>query len=174
MKGATIFLTTTNNIGQHVRIKSIMFSLSTLPVLRVSFRCNIFVYINHHCPPSKSKVKLSHNTMAVLCQQPAHHDEVIQWFHNIDVLAAERHSRGHMKVRSSSIYVLETKPHFYEEYCARTPHSIESCDIKTRWPCLFYHQGDRSKRRDKDQELIISRTLTFDDTLLDKYAKKQE
>ena len=109
--------------------------------------------------------------MAVLCQQPAHHDEVLQWFHNI---AAERHSRGKMKVRRSSIYVLETKAHLIEEHCVRTPHSIESCDIKIRWHCLFYHQGDRSKRRGKNQELIISRTLTFDDTLLDKYAERQE
>ena len=72
-----------------------------------------------------SKVKLSHNTMAVLCQQPAHHYEVLQWFHNIEVLAVERHSRGKMKVRSSSIYVIETKSHFFEEHCTRTPHSIE-------------------------------------------------
>ena len=88
--------------------------------------------------------------MAVLCQQPAHRDEVLQWFHNIEVLAVERHSRGKMKVRSSSIYVLETKPHFFEEHCARTPYSKESCDIKTRWHCLFY-QGDRSKRREKER-----------------------
>ena len=107
---------------------------------------------------SKSKVKLSHSTMAVLYQQPAHHDEVLQWFHNIEELAVARHSHGKMKVRSSSIYVLETKTHFFEEHCARTPHSIESCGIKTRWHCLFYHQGDRSKGREKDQELIISRT----------------
>ena len=84
--------------------------------------------------------------MAVLYQQPAHYDEVIQWFHNTEVLAVERHSRRKMKVRNSSIhvYVLETKPHFFEEHCARTPHSIESCDIKTRWHCFFYHQGDRA------------------------------
>ena len=65
---------------------------------------------------SESKVKLSHNTMAVLCQQPTHHDEVLQWFHNIELLTVARHSRGKMKVRSSSIYVLETKPRFFEEH----------------------------------------------------------
>ena len=75
---------------------------------------------------------------------------------------------------SSSRYVLEIKPHFFEEHYAGTTHSIESCDIKTRWHCLFCDQGDRSKGREKDQELIISRTLTFDDTLLDKYAERQE
>ena len=137
MKGAKISLTTTNNNEHNVGIKSIMFSLPTLPVLRSYFYV-IYLYIssvfwlffqanliiNHHCRPrvsvhtdgrntlSTSKVNLSHNTMGVLCQQPAHHDEVLQWFHNIEALAIERHSRGKMKVRSSSIYVLETKPHF--------------------------------------------------------------
>ena len=35
-------------------------------------------------------------------------------------------------------------------------------------------QGDRSNEREKDQELIVSRTLRFDDTLLDKYADRQD
>ena len=43
---------------------------------------------------SKSKVKFSQNTMAVLCQQPAHHDEVVQCFHNIEVLASSWKDEG--------------------------------------------------------------------------------
>ena len=77
---------------------------------------------------SKSKVKLSHNTMAVLCKQPAHHDEVLQWFHNIEVLAVERHSRGKMKVRSYSIYVLETKPYFFDTSFNRESRVILKLD----------------------------------------------
>ena len=54
----------------------------------------------------------------------------------------------------SSRYVLETKPNLFEEHCARTTHSMESCDMKTRWYCLFCDQWDRSKGREKDQYLI--------------------
>ena len=52
------------------------------------------------------------------------------------------------------------------------PEQLIQCDIKTRWHCLFCDQGDRSKGQEKDQEFIVSRTLGFDDILLDKYAER--
>ena len=60
---------------------------------------------------------------------------------------------------------------FFEEHCARAICSMESYNITTGW--LFCDQGDQSKGREKDHDLIVSRTLIFDDTLLDKYDKRQ-
>ena len=39
--------------------------------------------------------------------------------------------------------------------------------------CLFYDQGDRSTWEMEHHVLIVSRTLIFEDTLLDKYDKRQ-
>ena len=47
-----------------------------------------------------AKFKLSHIAMPVLRQQAVQHDEVVHCFHNIGVLAVERHYRGKMKVRN--------------------------------------------------------------------------
>ena len=108
---------------------------------------------------SKSKFKLSQKTMHVLCHQPAQHDEVLQCFHHIGVLTVERHSRGgKMMVRK-----------FFRDMFLKPNQN--SCDIKTRWHCLFCDQGDRSKEREKCQKLIVSRTSGFDD---DKYAERQD
>ena len=60
----------------------------------------------------------------------------------------------------------------FDEYSAHKTRSVESYDVKTR--CIFCGQGDRSKGRQKDHELILSRTLRFDDTLLDKCAERQD
>ena len=61
-------------------------------------------------------------------------------------------------------YVLKS---FFEEHCARIICLMESYDIKNWMP--FCDQGDRSMGREKDHDLVVSRTFTFDDTLLDKY-----
>ena len=65
-------------------------------------------------------------------------------------------------------YVLES---FFEEHCARTICSMEAYDIKPG--CLFCHQWDRRKGREKDHDLIISRTLIFDDTMLKNMIPRQ-
>ena len=75
-------------------------------------------------------------------------------------------------VTSRGRHVSETKPNLFDEYCAHKTRSMESYDVKTR--CIFCGQGDRSKGRQKDHELILSRTLCFDDTLLDKCTGRQD
>ena len=43
--------------------------------------------------------------MAVLCQQPAHHDEVLQWFHDIEILAVE--SRVILKLDGIASFIIK-------------------------------------------------------------------
>ena len=130
-----------------------------------------------------SSIAAAEDSSCIVCQQPAQDDEVLQCLHTTGALAVERHSRGTIKANGGHKvhkrcrdhlrrkYVLETKPTF-EEHCARTTRSMESYDFKTR--CLFCGHGDRSKGREKEHELIVSRTLESDDTLLDKCAERQD
>ena len=85
---------------------------------------------------------------------------------NMKVSACQKiHKHGRTQLRK---YVLKS---FIDEHCARPIYSMESYAIKTG--CLFCDQGDRGKGREKDHDLIVSRAFTFDDTLLDKYDKRQ-
>lgn len=120
----------------------------------------------------------------VVCHEARQKDEILQCLQKSGALAVERHSQGTLKVSAGQYihkrcrdqlrkkYITNTKPHLPEEHCARKTRSVESYDIKTR--CIFCGQGDRSDGRDKQHELIVSRTLRSDDTLLDKCAERQD
>ena len=75
------------------------------------------------------------------------------------------HKHCHNQLRK---YVLKS---FFEEHCASTICLMESYDIKTG--CLFVIEGIEAMGETKDNDLVVSRTFTFDDTLLDKYDKRQ-
>ena len=54
---------------------------------------------------------------------------------------------------------LETKPNFFEEHCARTTHSMESCDI--RWHASFVIKGidAMGERKTKSSSYPVHRYL---------------
>ena len=116
----------------------------------------------------KSKVTLSHNTMAVVCQQPAHHDEVLQWFHNIELLELLRGTLvgrwrsevlQYMFLKQSHTSLRNIVP----EHLIQKSHVI----LKLDGIASFIKRIEASDERNR--ELIISRTLIFD-----KYVERQE
>ena len=46
---------------------------------------------------------------------------------------------------------LEKKSNFFEEHYARTTHSMDSCDIKTRWHASFVIKGIDAMGKRKTQ-----------------------
>lgn len=136
------------------------------------------------CQMMASVIPAAEDNTCVICLRQDRDDDVLQCLHKSGALAVERHSHGALKVNDGQKihkrcrdqirkkYVNETKPNLFDEHCARKTRSMESYDIKTS--CLFCGHGDRSRGREKDHELIISRTLSSDDTLLDKCAERQD